>query len=84
MKRRTETWHMVSILEYLEKVRTQDEICKKTGIHHNVLRRYLKKFKKLGMIVNVKNRNRNAMAILWHVTDLGRDYKVVIKKYVNA
>ena len=88
MKRRTETWHMVSILQYLENVRTQDEICKKTGIHHNVLRRYLKKFKKLGMIVNVKNRQngikRNAMAILWHVTDLGRDYKVVIRKYVNA
>lgn len=84
MKRRTETWHMVSILEYLERVRTQDEICKKTGIHHNVLKRYLKKFKKLGMIVNVKNRKRNAMAILWQVTDLGRDYKVVIRKYVNA
>lgn len=84
MKRRTETWHMVSILEYLEKVRTQDEICKKTGIHHDVLKRYLKKFEKLGMIVNVKNRKRNAMAILWQVTDLGRDYKVVIRKYVNA
>jgi len=75
---------MVSILQYLENVRTQDEICKKTGIHHNVLTRYLKKFKKLGMIVNVKNTKRNAMAILWHVTDLGRDYKVVIRKYVNA
>jgi len=91
MKRHPETWHLLKVLEYLESpnVRTEDEICKYAVLHHNKLKSYLKKLMKLKMVVKVKNdglltEKRNGMAILWQSTDIGQDFKYVIRRYVKA
>ncbi len=84
-----EIWHVVKVLEACHEVSSQMRICRFTRTSNYQLRYYLKKLQSLGFIRKaredeVKRTESNHAAILWIITESGKDFQEILQRYIDA
>ena len=84
-----DTWKIVQILEACSEISTQMRIAGFAKTSNWNIKPILKKLHTLGFIEKVNNKKGkhtefNYASILWLITDSGKTFKYVIKRYVDA
>lgn len=89
MQNHSETWKIVQVLEACNEISTQMKIARfaKTSNWH--IKPILKKLNGLGFIEKIdkkkgKHTEFNYASILWLITESGKTFKYVLKRYVDA